>query len=36
MHDELLVDHPAQQLRAPRVYADDAPRRHGRTIYRGG
>ena len=31
---ELLVDDAAEQLGAPRVDADDAPRRHGRTIYR--
>ena len=32
---EILVDDPAEQLRAPRVDADYPPWRHGRTIYRG-
>ena len=36
MHHEPLVHDPAEQLRSPRVDADHSPRRHGRTIYRGG
>jgi hypothetical protein len=35
MHDQALVDHPAEQLRATGVDPDYTPGRHGRTIYRG-
>jgi hypothetical protein len=35
MDYETVVDHAAEELRAPRVDADYTPRRHGRTIYRG-
>jgi hypothetical protein len=35
VHHEAVVDDAAQELRAPGVYADYPPRRHGRTIYRG-
>jgi hypothetical protein len=35
VHHEALVDHAAEELRATRVDPDNAPRRHGRTIYRG-
>ena len=34
VHHKLLVDDAAEELRAPRVDADNPSRRHGRTIYR--
>ena len=36
MHDELLVDHAAPEVRAPRVDPDDPPWRHGGKLYNAG